>query len=79
MQKLQSTDHLQANLLDPYNSEDRQRRERLMQTIDKLNEHYGNGTMSWAAGTLKQGRKMRHERMSSAMTTQATRLPIVRS
>jgi len=79
MQKLQSTDHLQSSLLDPYNSEDRQRRERLMKTIDKLNEHYGNGTMSWAAGALKQGWEMRHERMSSAMTTQTTRIPIVHS
>ncbi|WP_320667568.1 Y-family DNA polymerase [Prochlorococcus sp. MIT 1307] len=79
MKKLQSTDHLQPNLLRDYKPESLKRRERLMQTIDKLNERYGDGTVKWAACVLNQSWDIRREQLSCYTTTRINQLPIVQS
>ena len=79
MKKLQSTDCLQLNFLNHYSPEVLKRRERLMQTIDNLNKHYGNDTVKWAAGVSNQSWEMRREQLSCATTTRINELPVVYS
>jgi DNA polymerase V len=77
MQHLQSTAHLQQHLLVNTNSNDQQRRERLMATIDRINQRYGNGTVRWAACGMQSSWSMRRERLSQATTTRLNHVPIV--
>ncbi len=80
MQKLQSTDYLQVNLLEKHNSsKDLQRRERLMKTIDNLNKRYGNKTINWAVCISSQHWDMRRKHLSHSKTTHIIDLPIVYS
>ena len=79
MKKLQSTDCLQLNFLNHYSPEVLKRRERLMQTIDNLNKHYGNDTVKWAAGVSNQSWEMRRKQLSCATTTRINELPVVYS
>ncbi len=80
MQKLQGTDHLQGNLLESYdNFKDIQRREQLMQTIDNLNQRYGNDTLKWATCISNQSWNMRRKNLGYASTTRIIALPIVHS
>ncbi len=77
MQQLQSTNYLQQDLLVSDTPNEQCQRDRLMNTIDKINNHYGNGTVSWAACGLNQQWGMRREQLSHASTTQITQIPIV--
>ncbi len=77
MQHLQSKAHLQQHLLVNTNSNDQQRRERLMTTIDRINQRYGNGTVRWAACGMQSSWSMRREKLSQATTTRLNHVPIV--
>jgi len=79
MQKLQNTSHLQPNFLGQQSSHELQRSEELMQAIDRLNKHYGRGTISWAICVSNQSWSMRCEQLSCSKTTQVNNLPIVYS
>ncbi len=79
MQKLQSSDHLQPNFLEHYNSKDLQKRERLMKIVDNLNKRYGNGTINWAICLPEQHWDMRRKHLGCTTTTRTTRVPIVYS
>ncbi len=77
MQKLQSIEHLQPNLLEQYNTTELQRRELLMQTIDNLNRRYGDGTVNWAICLPSRSWSMRREQLGCISTTQVSEVPIV--
>ncbi len=77
MQHLQGTDTLQSHLMVPMSEEQQRKRECLMQTIDRLNQRYGRGTVHWAACGLQPGWMMRRERLSRAATTRLSDLPTI--
>ena len=54
--------------------EELEQRERLIQTIDKINKQYGRKTITWAACGLDQNWQMRFNRRSNTTTTNT--LPI---
>jgi DNA polymerase V len=68
---------LQHHLLAPLPLEQQQRRSALMATIDRLNRHYGSGTVQWAACGLQSPWRMRRSRLSRAATTRLADLPVV--
>ena len=68
---------LQHHLLAPLPPEQQQRRSALMATIDRLNRHYGSGTVQWAACGLQSPWRMRRSRLSRAATTRLADLPVV--
>ena len=77
MQHLQGTDTLQSHLMVPMSEEQQRKRECLMQTIDRLNQRYGRGTVHWAACGLQPGWMMRRERLSRAANTRLSDLPTI--
>ena len=77
LQELQPENQLQWHLLSQLSSEDLQRREALMQSIDRLNHRYGRGTVQWAACGLQPAWMMRREQLSHAATTRLSDLPLV--
>ena len=77
MQHLQSSDTLQGHLMVPVSAQERQRREDLMQTIDRLNRRYGHGTVQWAAAGLHPSWMMRREHLGRIATTRLSDVPIV--
>ena len=79
MQGLQSSDHLQTSLIQKLSTDELKKRERLMETIDKLNWQYGSGTMNWAICGLQQTLNMRREQPSNSSTTNIKEIPIVYS
>lgn len=79
MQDLQGTSHLQHHLLSDYDIADLQRRERLMQTVDQLNQHYGHNTVRWAKCGLEQRWLMRRQQLSHASTTRLNDIPIAKA
>ena len=79
MQHLQSNRTLQTHVLAPISEQEQQRREQLMQTIDRLNRRYGRGTVQWAACGLQPSWMMRRNQLSRAATTSLADLPVVHS
>lgn len=79
MQELQDTGHLQNHLLAPCNIHEQERSERLMATIDRLNQRYGKGTVDWAICGFKPSWMMRRQRLSRAATTRLLDIPIVKA
>ena len=79
MQHLQSHDILQTHLMVPMSEEQQQKRECLMQTIDRINRRYGRGTLQWAGCGLQPSWLMRREQLSRAATTRLQDLPVVRA
>ncbi len=79
MQDLINNDYLQLHLLQKYSCEKESRRERLMQTIDKLNKRYGRNTVTWATCGLNPKWSMRRDYLSAAATTQLTQIPIAKA
>ncbi len=79
MQNLQGTSQLQHHLLAPWNKLEQQRRERLMATIDRLNQRYGKGTVGWAGCGFEPSWMMRRQRLSRAATTRLADIPIVKA
>ena len=65
----------------PGNKSDKEQeqQERLMKTIDRLNHHYGNGTISWASCGLNKSSKIHREFLSHAATTRIEEIPIVKA
>lgn len=76
----QSNCHLiirQGNLFLPnYDSE---RQQRLMQTVDKLNNKFGKDTLFWAASGIKQSWATKRDQVSPRYTTCWSELPIVKA
>ena len=77
MQHLQGVNQLQQHLWVPCTQEEQQKRETLMDTIDRLNHRYGRGTVQWAACGLHPNWAMRRERLGRASTTRLDELPMV--
>ncbi|MFZ9568087.1 MAG: DUF4113 domain-containing protein, partial [Vulcanococcus sp.] len=77
LQELQPENQLQQHLLSQLSAEEQQRRETLMQSIDRLNRRYGRGTVQWAACGLQPAWMMRREQLSRAATTRLSDLPVV--
>ena len=50
-----------------------------MQTIDRINRHYGRGTLQWAGCGLQPSWLMRRGQLSRAATTRLHDLPVVRA
>ncbi len=78
MQQLQSTNYLQHNLFEVFNSEEQKRRECLMKLIDQINKSYGKGTLQWAICGANPNWKLRRELMSKCSTTRMEDLPLVK-
>ena len=70
MQQLQDTKYLQQNLLMDYSIEEQIRRERLMNTIDQINHHYGRDTLQWAICGLKSKWPIHRRQPIHSATTQ---------
>ena len=79
MQHLQSHNILQTHLMVPMSEEQQQKRECLMQTIDRINRRYGRGTLQWAGCGLQPSWLMRRGQLSRAATTRLRDLPVVRA
>jgi len=79
MQELQDEATLQHHLLVPLPPEQQQRRAALLATIDRLNRHYGSGTIQWAAAGLHRPWQMRRSQLSGAATTRLEAIPVVRA
>lgn len=77
LQDLQPEAELQQHLLASLPPEQAQKREALLQSIDRLNRRYGSGTVQWAACGLDPTWAMRRGQLSQAATTRLTDLPIV--
>jgi DNA polymerase V len=77
MQHLQGTDILQSHLLVPMSEVEQGKRERLMQTIDRLNHKYGRQTVQYAACGLSQPWLMKREQLGANSTTRLDQIPIV--
>jgi DNA polymerase V len=77
LQDLQSEETLQHHLLVPLPLEQQRRRSTLLATIDRLNRHYGSGTVQWAAAGLQTPWQMRRSRLSGAVTTRLAAIPVV--
>ncbi|CAI8209340.1 MAG: DNA polymerase IV 1 [Prochlorococcus marinus str. MIT 9313] len=77
MQNLQSADHLQQHLLVAVHADEQHRRDRLMNTIDRLNHRYGSGTVGWAVCGMQPGWSMRRHQLSRAATTRLNDVPLV--
>ena len=77
MQELQDEATLQHHLLVPLPPEQQRRRTALMATIDRLNRHYGSGTIQWAAAGLHTPWQMRRSQLSGAATTRLEAIPVV--
>tara|TARA_Y100001968_G_scaffold116561_1_gene105950 strand:+ start:1955 stop:3229 length:1275 start_codon:yes stop_codon:yes gene_type:complete len=78
MQGLQSMDYQQQNLLESKDIEKQLKNERLMETIDKLNNLYGDKAMTWCVCGTRKGWDMRREKLSPASTTVYEEIPIVK-
>ncbi|MCP9889778.1 Y-family DNA polymerase [Cyanobium sp. Aljojuca 7D2] len=79
LQNLQSAEILQHHLLVPLPLEQQHRRSALMATIDRLNHHYGSGTVQWAAAGLQTPWRMRRSQLSGAATTRLAAIPVVQA
>jgi DNA polymerase V len=77
LQELQDEATLQHHLLVPLQPEQQRRRAALMATIDRLNRHYGSGTIQWAAAGLHTPWQMRRSQLSGAATTRLEAIPVV--
>jgi DNA polymerase V len=77
MQHLVGEDTLQHHLLVPLPEEQQQRRQRLMATIDRLNHHYGQGSVQWATCGFTPPWQMQRSRLSRAATTRLDEIPTV--
>ena len=77
MQGLQPASIRQGNLFLP--EYDPSKQEKLMKTIDQLNNQFGKDTLFWAASGIKQSWQMKRERVSSRFTTCWSELPIVKA
>ena len=77
MQHLQGSDTLQGHLMVPVSEQEQQRRDDLMQTIDRLNRRYGRGTVQWAAAGLHPSWMMRREHLGRSATTRLSAVPLV--
>lgn len=67
---------VQSNLFD---HRDRERYEKLMKVVDKINTELGSGTLRFAATGLKKNWQMRAEQRSPRYTTQWSDLPLVKA
>lgn len=74
--ELSPTTQSQQNLFDTV---DRAKTQRLMKTLDQLNNQWGNGTLKYAAEGLKPQWLMKREHRSPAYTTHWTELPLVKT
>ena len=77
MQHLEGIDTLQSHLLVPQTEEQQIKRERLMQTIDRINHKYGRNSLQYAACGLTQPWLMKRERLGSHSTTRLDQIPTV--
>jgi len=77
MQHLQGDNILQSHLLVPQTEEQQIKRERLMQTIDRINHKYGRNSLQYAACGLTQPWLMKRERLGSHSTTRLDQIPTV--
>jgi len=66
---------IQAHLFDQY---DRERSQRLMTAIDRINREWGSGAIRYAAVGLRPGWQMRCARRSPRYTTRWEELAVVR-
>ncbi len=79
MQDLQNIDYIQQDLREPINIEMQLKKEKLMQTIDMLNNRYGNSTISWAICGTKKDWDMKRNKLTPARTTKLKDIPIVKA
>ena len=77
MQHLQDDNTLQSHLLVPMSEADHTKRERLMQTIDRINHKYGRNTLQYAACGLSQPWLMKREQLGANSTTRLDQIPTV--
>lgn len=77
MQQLQRQNHLQHHLLIENNIQQQEKKERLIETIDKINSQYGAGTLKWAVCGLQTKWGMRRKHLSLASTTRIEAIPVV--
>lgn len=77
MQGLQPEKMVQGNVfLQGYESE---RQQRLMETIDRLNDRFGKNTVSWAASGINRSWVTKRDKVSPRYTTNWNELPIVKA
>ncbi|HET6622865.1 MAG TPA: DUF4113 domain-containing protein, partial [Candidatus Saccharimonadales bacterium] len=68
----------QLSLTDP--DQQRQRRQRLMEEVDRLNRRFGGGTVSYAVeDKLSANWRSKHEHRSPRYTTRWTDLPLLKA
>ena len=79
LQQLQPEEQLQHHLLQAASPGQLQRRERLMQAVDRLNRRFGAGTLQWAVVGLQPDWCMRRHHLSSGYTTRLGDLPLVQA
>jgi len=79
LQQLEPEEQLQHHLLQAASPAQLQRRERLMQAVDRLNRRFGAGTLQWAVVGLQPDWCMRRHHLSSGYTTRLGDLPLVQA
>ena len=77
MQGLQPENIQQGNLFLPHYDSDKQ--QRLMKTVDRLNNKWGQDTLFWAASGIKKSWATKRENVSPRYTTCWSELPIVKA
>lgn len=76
---LEAEDRLQGSLLVPENAERRQRRERLMASLDAINRRFGRDAVAFGAQGLGEAPwHMRRKHCSPRLTTDWKELPLAR-
>ena len=77
MQGLQPENIRQGNLFLPHYDSDKQ--QRLMKTVDRLNDKFGKDTLFWAASGINPSWATKREHVSPRYTTCWSELPIVKA
>ena len=79
MQDLQTSEYIQLDLLHQISPQSMEKKARLMQTIDQLNNRFGRGSVDWAICSIDSKLEIRREYPNRYSTLKVLELPIVKT
>tara|TARA_B100000700_G_C15027110_1_gene848753 strand:- start:31 stop:1302 length:1272 start_codon:yes stop_codon:yes gene_type:complete len=77
VKKLEDKNYFQPSLFTNFKSEGIEKRDRLLETIDRINNRFGENSLRWAICGQKTSYNIRKESLSSLSTTDIKNIPIV--
>ena len=79
MQDLQTSEYIQLDLLHQISPQSMEKKARLMQTIDQLNNRFGRGSVDWCICNIDSKLEIRREYPNRYSTLKVLELPIVKT